>query len=93
MSLDNGIVLPGVTRESIIELLEDHASGKKAFPFADGNVEMPEKIRIVERDISMGEILEGLEDGSLKGYVFSSFLLLLFGSFSWFLLSILYPYQ
>ncbi|OXC64515.1 hypothetical protein AYX13_06140 [Cryptococcus neoformans] len=67
MSLDNGIVLPGVTRESIIELLEDHASGKKAFPFADGNVEMPEKIRIVERDISMGEILEGLEDGSLKG--------------------------
>ncbi|KAL0242375.1 hypothetical protein I308_106004 [Cryptococcus tetragattii IND107] len=67
MSLDNGIVLPGVTRQSIIELLEDHASGKKAFPFAEGDVKMPEKIRVVERDISMGEILEGLKDGSLKG--------------------------
>lgn len=78
MSLDNGIVLPGVTRQSIIELLEDHASGKKAFPFAEGDVKMPEKIRVVERDISMGEILEGLKDGSLKGYVFPSFLFLLF---------------
>jgi hypothetical protein len=28
---DNGIVLPGVTRESIITLLNDHASGKQAF--------------------------------------------------------------
>lgn len=76
MSLDNGIVLPGVTRQSIIELVEDHASGKKAFPFAEGDVEMPKKIRIVERDISMGEILEGLKDGSLKGYVFSPVLFL-----------------
>lgn len=78
MSLDNGIVLPGVTRQSIIELLEDHASGKKAFPFAEGDVKMPEKIRVVERDISMGEILEGLKDGSLKGYVFPFFLFFVF---------------
>nr|XP_018266046.1 branched-chain-amino-acid transaminase [Kwoniella dejecticola CBS 10117]OBR88204.1 branched-chain-amino-acid transaminase [Kwoniella dejecticola CBS 10117] len=63
MSLNNGIVLPGVTRESIIELLEEHASGKKDFPI-DG---IPRKIRVVERDISMPEIIAGLEDGSLKG--------------------------
>ncbi|WOO84539.1 Branched-chain-amino-acid aminotransferase, mitochondrial [Vanrija pseudolonga] len=63
MSLDNGIVLPGVTRESIITLLNDHASGKQAFPLEG----MPKNIRVVERDISMNEIVEGTKDGSLKG--------------------------
>ncbi|WWC90261.1 uncharacterized protein L201_005194 [Kwoniella dendrophila CBS 6074] len=63
MSLDNGIVLPGVTRESIIELLQDHASGKKDFPLEG----IPKNIRIVERDISMPEIIQGLEDCTLKG--------------------------
>lgn len=63
MSLDNGIVLPGVTRESIITLINDHASGKKAFPLEG----MPKNIRVVERDISMNEIIEGTKDGSLKG--------------------------
>lgn len=63
MSLDNGIVLPGVTRESIIQLLQDHASGKKAFPLEG----MPTKLRVVERDISMKELSEGAKDGSLKG--------------------------
>ncbi|WVF67000.1 hypothetical protein IAT40_001743 [Kwoniella sp. CBS 6097] len=63
MSLNNGIVLPGVTRESIIELLTEHAEGKKDFPI-DG---MPKKIRVVQRDISMPEIIKGVEDGTLKG--------------------------
>lgn len=63
MSLENGIVLPGVTRDSIIEMLRDHGSGKKDFP-VDG---MPRNIRVVERDISMREITTSLEDGSLKG--------------------------
>lgn len=95
MSLDNGIVLPGVTRQSIIELLKDHASGKKPFPFAEGDVKMPETIRVVERDISMGGILEGLKDGSLKGYVFPFFWSLLFAFFAAsaaFPLSFLYIY-
>lgn len=63
MSLGNGIVLPGVTRDSLIELINSHASGKKAFPL-DG---MPTKIRVVERDIAMAEIVEGAADGTLKG--------------------------
>ncbi|WVQ94616.1 hypothetical protein IAU59_001696 [Kwoniella sp. CBS 9459] len=63
MSLNNGIVLPGVTRESIIELLTEHAEDKKDFPI-DG---MPKKIRVVQRDISMPEIIKGVEDGTLKG--------------------------
>jgi branched-chain amino acid aminotransferase len=63
MSLDNGIVLPGITRESIIQLLEEHASGKAEFPLEG----MEKKIRVVQRDIAMGEIISGIEDGSLKG--------------------------
>ncbi|WVR03017.1 hypothetical protein IAU60_000006 [Kwoniella sp. DSM 27419] len=63
MSLNNGIVLPGVTRQSIIELLTDHAEGKKDFPVSG----VPKNLRIVERDISMPEIISSLEDGTLKG--------------------------
>jgi len=63
MGLDNGIVLPGVTRASIIELLQDHASGKAEFPLPG----MPKNIRVVERDIAMAEIIEGTQDGTLKG--------------------------
>lgn len=63
MSLSNGIVLPGITRESIIELLKSHGAGEKDFPL-DG---MPKNIRVVERDISMSEITSSLADGSLKG--------------------------
>jgi branched-chain amino acid aminotransferase len=63
MGLDNGIVLPGVTRFSIIELLKDHASGKAEFPLPG----MPKNIRVVERDIPMAEITNGVQDGTLKG--------------------------
>ncbi|KAK4688242.1 branched-chain amino acid aminotransferase, partial [Tremellales sp. Uapishka_1] len=63
MALDNGIVLPGITRASIIELLENHSDGTAEFPLKG----MPKKIRVVERDISMGEIKKGLADGTLKG--------------------------
>ncbi|ODO00445.1 hypothetical protein I350_07086 [Cryptococcus amylolentus CBS 6273] len=63
MPLSSGIVLPGITRASLIELLTDHASGKADFP-VEG---VPKNIRVVERDISMGEIVAGLKDGSVKG--------------------------
>jgi branched-chain amino acid aminotransferase len=63
MGLDNGIVLPGVTRFSINELLKDHASGKAEFPLPG----MPKNIRVVERDIPMAEITNGVQDGTLKG--------------------------
>lgn len=63
MALDDGIVLPGITRASIKELLEDHASGKSEFPLEG----MPKNIRVVERDTTMAELIEGIQDGSLKG--------------------------
>lgn len=63
MSLSNGIVLPGITRDSIIELLRKHGANEKDFPL-DG---MLRNIRVVERDISMSEITSSLADGSLKG--------------------------
>jgi branched-chain amino acid aminotransferase len=65
MPLENGIVLPGITRESIIQLLTEHADGTKEFPLEG----MPKEVRVVERDITMGEVVEGIKDGSLKGYV------------------------
>ncbi|WWD22611.1 hypothetical protein CI109_107104 [Kwoniella shandongensis] len=63
MSLDGGIVLPGVTRFSLIQLLTEHAEGKKDFPLEG----MPKNVRVVERDISMPEIISSLENGTLKG--------------------------
>lgn len=65
MPLESGIVLPGITRESIIEMINDHASGKKDFPVPG----LPKNIRIVERDFSMPEVLESLKEGSCKGCV------------------------
>ena len=63
MSLDNGIVLPGITRASLISMLEDHASGRKPFPIEG----VPTNVRVIERDIPMNELVEGSKDGSLKG--------------------------
>jgi branched-chain amino acid aminotransferase len=61
MSLDNGIVLPGITRESIIALLEQHAAGSS--DLLEG---LDRKVRVVQRDISMPEIVSSIADGTLK---------------------------
>lgn len=61
MGLENGIVLPGITRESIIQLLEEHAAGSSSL--LEG---LPQRIRVVQRDISMPEIVDSIADGSLK---------------------------
>ena len=65
MSLNNGIVLPGITRASIISLLNDHAAKRKDFPL-DG---VSRNVRVVERDIAMSEVVDSAKDGSLKGSV------------------------
>jgi branched-chain amino acid aminotransferase len=61
MSLDNGIVLPGITRESLMALLEQHAAGSS--DLLEG---LPRQVRVVQRDISMPEIVASIADGSLK---------------------------
>ncbi|ODN98442.1 branched-chain-amino-acid transaminase [Cryptococcus wingfieldii CBS 7118] len=63
MGLEDGLVLPGITRESLIELIEDHAAGRKDFPVSG----MPKQVRVVERNITMKEIISSLEDGTLLG--------------------------
>jgi len=65
MPLENGIVLPGITRESVIQLITDHAEKRKDFPLEG----MPRKVRVVERDLSMPEVVKGVEDGTLRGSV------------------------
>lgn len=53
------MILPGVTRDSVISLAKDHASGNLVL---DG---LPEKFTVVERPITMKEVQEAAENGSL----------------------------
>ena len=46
----DGCILPGVTRDSVLALARDHASGKSKI---EG---LPEKLTVSERPISMKEI-------------------------------------
>lgn len=55
----NGMILPGVTRDSIIGLARAHASGERRL---DG---LPSDLKVSEREISMGEVVRASEEGSL----------------------------
>ena len=57
----NGMILPGVTRDSILALARDHVSGKMNI---DGLPSSNEFI-VSEREISMNEIIEAEEAGQL----------------------------
>ncbi|KAL9939326.1 hypothetical protein V8E36_002139 [Tilletia maclaganii] len=59
----NGIILPGVTRDSILSLARDHAAGTSAFPL-EGLPE-PDKFVVSEREINMREIIEARNEGRL----------------------------
>ncbi|GAA6000699.1 uncharacterized protein JCM10292_000551 [Rhodotorula paludigena] len=54
------MILPGVTRDSILTLLRDHASGKNKL---DG---LPEKLIVSERNITMPEVAEAAKNGTLR---------------------------
>lgn len=55
----NGMILPGVTRDSILGLSRDHASGKMSI---EG---MPSDLKVSEREINMGEIEKASNEGRL----------------------------
>ncbi|GJJ09431.1 hypothetical protein Clacol_003653 [Clathrus columnatus] len=55
----DGMILPGVTRDSVISLAKDHASRRQVL---DG---LPEKFELVERPITMKEVQAAAENGSL----------------------------
>lgn len=56
------MVLPGVTRDSIMALCAAHLD-----PTNDFKVEgLPEKFKVTERSMTMGEIVAAEKDGSLR---------------------------
>lgn len=56
----DGMILPGVTRDSVLALARDHASGKA--PLKD----MPEgKLVVNERPVTMKEVTDAAANGQL----------------------------
>ncbi|EMD41684.1 hypothetical protein CERSUDRAFT_79323 [Gelatoporia subvermispora B] len=55
----DGIILPGVTRDSVLALARDHASGKAKVP------ELPENLVVSERSMTMKEVKDAAANGSL----------------------------
>ncbi|OBZ79518.1 Branched-chain-amino-acid aminotransferase, cytosolic, partial [Grifola frondosa] len=55
----DGIILPGVTRDSVLALARNHASGKIKIP------ELTNKLVVSERPVTMKEVKDAAESGSL----------------------------
>lgn len=55
----NGMILPGVTRDSILSLTRAHSNGQTSIPG------LPKQLRVVEREMSIHELQSHAEKGSL----------------------------
>ncbi|KAG6866792.1 hypothetical protein C0991_008728 [Blastosporella zonata] len=55
----DGMILPGVTRDSVLSLARDHASGKNPLP------NLPDNLIISERSVTMKEVKDASESGHL----------------------------
>jgi branched-chain amino acid aminotransferase len=55
----DGMILPGVTRASILSLVRDHISGKKRL------ADLPENIIVSERPVTMKEVKDASESGRI----------------------------
>lgn len=55
----DGLILPGVTRDSVLALARDHASGKR--PVSG----LPSNLVVEERDVTMAEIKSAVQKGEL----------------------------
>lgn len=53
------VVLPGVTRDSALQLAREHASGKTSLPG------LPEKLTVSERKLVMADLVEAEKNGTL----------------------------
>jgi branched-chain amino acid aminotransferase len=53
------VILPGVTRDSVLCLARDHASGKNPIPG------IPKNLTVSERYINMGEVVEAAKKDRL----------------------------
>lgn len=55
----DGMVLPGVTRDSVLSLARGHAAGTLRIP------QLPSKLSVSERGVTMREVCESLQSGRL----------------------------
>ena len=55
----DGMILPGVTRDSVLALARDHASHKHRLP------SLPDRLIVSERPVTMAEVKEASKNGSL----------------------------
>ncbi|KAJ1020878.1 hypothetical protein NDA18_005726 [Ustilago nuda] len=55
----NGMILPGVTRDSILHIAKDHVSGK--YPIDS----LPKNLKVSEREISIHEVIKAEHSGEL----------------------------
>ncbi|KAI9445422.1 aminotransferase [Lactarius indigo] len=55
----DGMILPGVTRDSVLSLTRSHAAGTLRIP------NLPLKLRVSEREVSMKEVCEAAQSGRL----------------------------
>ncbi|GAA5885757.1 hypothetical protein JCM16303_006052 [Sporobolomyces ruberrimus] len=55
----DSVILPGVTRDSILALAREHASGKTKLKG------LPDKVTVSERNLTMKDVVKGREDGTL----------------------------
>lgn len=55
----DGMILPGVTRDSVLTLAREHASGAYTVPG------LPENITVTERPVTMKEVKEASHSGKL----------------------------
>lgn len=55
----NGMILPGVTRDSILHIAKDHVSGKYSLDT------LPKDLEVNEREISIHEVIEAEKSGAL----------------------------
>lgn len=55
----DGMILPGITRDSVLTLAREHASGKHIIPG------LPANLTISERPVTMNEVKEASKSGKV----------------------------
>ncbi len=55
----DGMILPGVTRDSVLSLARSHAEGTLRIP------NLPSRFTVSERDVTMKEVCEAVQSGRL----------------------------
>ncbi|KAF2013009.1 branched-chain amino acid aminotransferase II [Aaosphaeria arxii CBS 175.79] len=65
-SLDGGLILPGITRRSVLELARERFSRQSAWVL-DGKTVETQELTVIEREITISEILNAAKEDRLMG--------------------------